>query len=46
MPKNDDEFDILDEIREAKHDKKSLSKVLSRGDLNDYEMDMLMLDEE
>ena len=46
MPVKNDDFNILDEIKEAKHDTKSFSKVISKGSLTDYEMDLLMLDEE
>ncbi len=46
MPAKDDDFNILDQIKEAKHDTKSFSKIISKGSLTDYEMNLLMLDEE
>ncbi|HIH42085.1 TPA: hypothetical protein HA246_00395 [Candidatus Woesearchaeota archaeon] len=46
MPRKDDDFGILEEIKEAKHDRKSFAKMIGNGNLTDFEMDLLMLDEE
>jgi hypothetical protein len=45
MPRKDEERDPFEDIKLAKNDDKMLGKVLSKGKMNDFEMDMLMLDE-